>query len=377
MLTHESNSELMDAIYEAALDPEHWIEVLERLSHAFGGSSAHLSVENYAMTEGRLVSFGTDRGYEKSYADYYITRNVLWERLTQKPDTDVTTSRSLMPWEELQRSEFYNDFLRPQDGEEILVSVALRQRDRASCLTIWRPERLGPWGSREMKALTEITPHFRRALRANASLGDMRLARDVADEALNRLDHGVLFVDAAAHSLFANRAAEAMLTEGSGLYLERRHRLAAREAGATSALRRLLADTAKSGTGGSLVLARDMRPSLIVIVLPMKREFSALVRARAGVVVLIKDLERPARFSLATFARHFELTPAQCALAQEMVRGDGVHAAATRLGVSYATARTHLLHIFQKTGTARQAELVRLMLEWNEGPIVGDRPRRQ
>jgi hypothetical protein len=46
-----------------------------------------------------------------------------------------------------------------------------------------------------------------------------------------------------------------------------------------------------------------------------------------------------------------------------------------RLGIAYTTARTHLLQIFQKTGTARQTALVRLMLDRNEGSIV-DQPRR-
>jgi len=35
---------------------------------------------------------------------------------------------------------------------------------------------------------------------------------------------------------------------------------------------------------------------------------------------------------------------------------------ASRLGISLATARTHLAHVFDKTGTRRQAELVRLLL---------------
>jgi DNA-binding CsgD family transcriptional regulator len=41
---------------------------------------------------------------------------------------------------------------------------------------------------------------------------------------------------------------------------------------------------------------------------------------------------------------------------------DGLQAAADRLGISLATARTHLAHVFDKTGTRRQAELVRLLL---------------
>jgi DNA-binding CsgD family transcriptional regulator len=58
--------------------------------------------------------------------------------------------------------------------------------------------------------------------------------------------------------------------------------------------------------------------------------------------------------------RLYGLTPAESAFLFEIVRGDGLRAVATLLGVSRATARTHLRHMFEKTGTQRQAALVRL-----------------
>jgi DNA-binding CsgD family transcriptional regulator len=47
-------------------------------------------------------------------------------------------------------------------------------------------------------------------------------------------------------------------------------------------------------------------------------------------------------------------------LLAEIAKGDGLQAAADRLGVSLATARTHLRHVFEKTSAHRQAELVGL-----------------
>lgn len=59
----------------------------------------------------------------------------------------------------------------------------------------------------------------------------------------------------------------------------------------------------------------------------------------------------------------FGLTPAEAAFAVEIAKGDGKPAAAERRGISFATARTHLSNIFEKTGTHRQAELIRLLLD--------------
>ena len=56
------------------------------------------------------------------------------------------------------------------------------------------------------------------------------------------------------------------------------------------------------------------------------------------------------------------MTPAEAGFAVEILKGDGIQAAADRLAISLATARTHLSRIFDKTGVRRQAELVRLLI---------------
>jgi DNA-binding NarL/FixJ family response regulator len=52
-----------------------------------------------------------------------------------------------------------------------------------------------------------------------------------------------------------------------------------------------------------------------------------------------------------------------------MAPGLGVKEAAEVLGISEATARTHVQHIYDKTGTCKQTELVRLFM--SSAPPVG------
>ena len=58
----------------------------------------------------------------------------------------------------------------------------------------------------------------------------------------------------------------------------------------------------------------------------------------------------------------FGLTAAEAAFTCEIVQGNGLRECASKIGISEATARTHLRRIFEKTGAKRQAELVRLVL---------------
>ena len=71
---------------------------------------------------------------------------------------------------------------------------------------------------------------------------------------------------------------------------------------------------------------------------------------------------------------HFGLAPAEARLALHLVAGETLRSAAVKLSISYETARTCLKHIFKKTETCRQAELVIVILTALPGCLRG--PRR-
>jgi hypothetical protein len=87
--------QLVDEICTAALDPSHWLRVLERLAQSFGCSAVYLAKDSYAMTQGAFLSFGSDPVFAQHYADYYAARNVLWPRIQKQPFGKVLTDRIL------------------------------------------------------------------------------------------------------------------------------------------------------------------------------------------------------------------------------------------------------------------------------------------
>lgn len=54
----------------------------------------------------------------------------------------------------------------------------------------------------------------------------------------------------------------------------------------------------------------------------------------------------------------YQLTATEARFAQELMSGKSVEEICSELGIQVTTARTHLKHLFQKTNTGRQAELV-------------------
>ena len=78
-------------------------------------------------------------------------------------------------------------------------------------------------------------------------------------------------------------------------------------------------------------------------------------------------MQRP-QTSSAWLREAFGLTEAEITVAARLAVGTGgLKSIAASLGVSVSTIRTHLQRAFDKTGTHRQAELVRLLLTHESG----------
>ena len=62
------------------------------------------------------------------------------------------------------------------------------------------------------------------------------------------------------------------------------------------------------------------------------------------------------------FAKLYGLTGGELRVLLAIAPGLGVKEAAEVLGISEATARTHVQHIYDKTGTSKQTELMHLFM---------------
>jgi DNA-binding CsgD family transcriptional regulator len=210
----------------------------------------------------------------------------------------------------------------------------------------------------------------------------IEMHRSASVAAFDRLRDGVVLADDGFPILFANRAAEEILADDDGLRRDL-DGIAAKTAGETEALRRLIAGRADGhsngkhrdglpGSGGRCRITRGAgRAPLAVLVVPIRSETTWITVRRPVAVLFVTDPDRVGRGQRASLDRRFGLTRAETAFVGEIVKGDGLQAAADRRGISLATARTHHRHAFEKTGTSRQAELVRLAMQ-NQVALRGD-----
>src|SRR5262249_32972181 len=84
---------------------------------------------------------------------------------------------------------------------------------------------------------------------------------------------------------------------------------------------------------------------------------------RPAAAVFVVDPAADLGAKIQRFAARFGLTGAEARVLAEIIAGNGLPAAATRLNITNETARSYAKSVLSKTGTNRQTELIRRFFE--------------
>jgi DNA-binding CsgD family transcriptional regulator/GAF domain-containing protein len=362
---------LIQRLYAAPGSNEGWQDFLLDLHTSLDGTGASFISHNYASQDGNVsVSNALDEEGVRLYQHHWGSLDPWARSPTTRtlPSGTVVVGDELVSHADMRRSAFYNDFARHYDVVRCIVGMIEVERHTVSVLSVSRSEKRGSFGQEDVALLNGLMPHLQRALQMHRRLTDLQVVSDASAAALDRLTHGVLLVDASGRIMLANRAAGEILRAHDGLSVHHRELFGARVQD-TNALRRLIADAVGIstgdglGAGGMVMIGRPSgRAALRVLVTPVARRQVLLGREGAAACIFVTD---PERFHVPSSAhvRHvFGLTAAETRVAMAMLDGKTVEMLADELCISRNTARTHLQRLFAKTGTTRQADLIRILL---------------
>jgi DNA-binding CsgD family transcriptional regulator len=218
-----------------------------------------------------------------------------------------------------------------------------------------------------------VVPHVRRAVLIGRLI-DMRSTEAAAfADTFDGIAAGMFLVDATGRIVHANAAGHVMI--GTGDFLRAPGgRLTATDADADAALHAVLAATPKAGAGEngiSLALTDHAGSRYVAHVLPLtsgiRRNVGAGYAAVAAIFVHAAALHRP--HPPEVIAKAYRLTPTELRVLLAIVEVGGVPEVAEALGVAESTIKTHLGRLYEKTGTDRQADLVKLVAKF-ANPLV-------
>jgi DNA-binding CsgD family transcriptional regulator len=357
-------TDLIAAIYDSIIEPSRWDEVVRRI------------VEDTGSFSGNLVLQHPDAG---SFTALYNVDPLIADAYAQtyhKSDPLRTPAWSIAPGEvractytqsdSFKASAYYDEFVRPQGWAGLVVMGLARAANGFALLALTRSaDALWP-DPAEWRRLKMLAPHLVRAAAVHTLLARTRTTTEHLGAAVTAAGFAIFVLSSDCQILFVNSKAEGLLRRQMGLRYERGRLVAA-----TPELTRRLQTIARAGSrpgwaeddpGGSLELYRGEHvPPLLAHIIPLGQSRTASIFDFDRPAVAVFVVDPAADFSAQTrrFAARFKLTSAESRVLEEVIGGSGLVVAAADLKISEKTARTHLTHIFEKTTTTRQTELIR------------------
>jgi DNA-binding CsgD family transcriptional regulator/PAS domain-containing protein len=360
-------SQLLDAVYDAATSFDRWSDVLRQAGDAFGCSYAGLIERNLTTLEGRAVAVGVDEASRREYLEVWSTRDTLRQWAPAAHAGAVETDRDILPREDLLRSDYYNGFMKPRDMHAVVRMTIAAEPGYRKIISMARPASRGDFGRSEVEQCRALVPHLRRAAQLMRRVEESSIVLTAFSGVLEQSATGVVLLDRNGRLQFANRAARTMAAANDSFTL-RRDRIEALNGGDDeNRLQRLIAAATRRharadlARGGVMRLARRSgKPDLAIAVAPTDGE-TVLPQVGPAAFILICDPDVSATLQ-PVIRELFGLTNAEAQVAERLMQGETPAQAADALGVKTSTARWHLAALYRKTGTSRQAQLVRLLM---------------
>ena len=357
---------VMGGIYDAALDPALWTDSLHELADFTGGRAAGLlSKDTVGKASDVHYQFGADPDFVDRYREAYWRFDPLAPLLFFDVGR-VTAGADVFELDEFRRGRFYQEWTRPQGFGDAANVVVDKSATSCAILSIIRDEHSG-FVDDEMRRRTALmVPHIRRAILIGRAIDLKTVEAETFAETLDGVTAGVFLLGAGGRLIHSNAAGRVLLAKGECLFASE-GRLAARGRKARQALERALLaagidDPASPRRGESVALTTEDGELFVAHVLPLAGATSPKVgasRASAAIFVHRAALKSPSppEFIAGTYG----LTPTELRVLLAIVEVGGVPEAAESLGVADTTVKTHLGHLFAKTGATQQADMVKLV----------------
>ena len=358
---------LIDRIYAAALNSVIWQEVAEGVSEIFGGSPTMLDF----VTTGEGYTVGVEERYRTTHVQHLFKDVPFSSRYVLQWADRFGDLGEVIGHIDLAASELYTEWLKPQGlaaAWTVGHTIVNENREPQGGFGIFPREGMPAYTREQFAEADLLVPHLRRAAEIQWTLHGVKSVQLAVAEAIDRLPTGLLLLDARRRVVVQNRGAERILAANDGFRIDR-HGPSADDARENATLQKLIADAIDARNGQELRAAGFVavsRPSgeraYAVMVTPLLAAPVKGGMSDAVVAIFVADPSARLFAGPEVLSELYQLTYSEAELVRLLASGLSLEEAASKRGVSLNTARSHLKHVFAKTDTSRQGELVRLII---------------
>lgn len=365
-MDHPQLLNLIGEIYEAALDPTHWDQVLSQLCEQLNIKSAGLLIHDRESGNFSVAgSYGIASIIKHTYGLGLGKLDIGWQVVTRYAEGSAFQFAS---YKETRREHpfFYNMVMRPMKTHYMGGVCIYSNAEWQVGLGLHRNLQQGAFDAETLATLETLAPHFARSMRIQREFHRLRVENFRLNDVLSRVMMGVVIVNEWHEVVYCNPVAEQILTRNPTLILLGKTLVAYNNA-ETAALNQIIDELLQTpkNTSKSLGLSHPAKASPLTITctnIDPNEVLENLVLPAKSVALYLADP------NLALLIRHesltevYGLTQAEARVALMVANGMELKDIAAHNQVSVLTVRTQLRHVFDKMGVNRQQEIVKILL---------------
>jgi DNA-binding CsgD family transcriptional regulator len=354
----ERLSGIIGAIYDCVIVPETWPRTLKSIIE-----EVH-DVINFSMTlhilvdiDDEMIAGGMVYGQEIA---------AIWggvRTLIEAPLDEPIVQSEATPRAAWHSNAWYRNILEPRGLHDAVTIPLVRDSRTLGVIAFGRYIDSGPFLDEEIAGLRLIAPHLRRAVIISRLLEQEAAMSATFSEVLQHIAAGAILVDETMTIVHANAAGRAMLETGDPIGIQN-EKLVLTNAVTNSVLANAVSQAARRD--GDLerrsidIPARTShgRPAIIQVLPLRHRKIAQGVEQRVAAAVFIANAADPPRLPADAMALLYDLTPAEVRIFELIIAGHTPSEIAMQLNIALATVKSHLSRVFDKTGCARQSDLV-------------------
>ena len=217
----EAFSKVVEAVYDCALDPNHWHDAVRMIADLCESQVSIFAVHDYS--NGRTeVAFGL--GYTEPFIrlheEKYAAMNSFLNLIRVQPLGAVRTRAMAIDDREFYESRFYQEWVEPQGFDDAIYFSVLRTQERIGWWEAHRLDSCPHYGDREVRLLTLLSPHVCRAVTISDALNLKTIRSEALEATLNALASSVYLTDRHGRIIYMNRAAEQQVRTSNALRVE-------------------------------------------------------------------------------------------------------------------------------------------------------------
>lgn len=359
---------IVSSIYEAALQPEKWDQVILNIASPLNCHAGQFTAVNKKVDFNVFNS--SQISMEKAYQDFDeeikegIHSRANFVLHESKPMT-VITDYMHSSESDMAKDIFYQEGTAHNYNANYYGAIVLEKSEQSFlALACFRGKKDGHFQQEECQHLAMLAPHIKRSVEL-MRINRLQALTEGVLPVLNELEAGIFVLDNQAKIVELNNIARGFLKRQDGLY-ECNRRLNLRDAKAMKLLKEdmhgILSGEFSCPSGGFYINAKRSNPNRLpysLMVIPLVSRVDQL--AGFSMLLLICDPEEQSLNIRHKLVQLYGLTPSEVQLAEALYEGQSLKQIAEERGVSYETPRFHLKNIYSKMDIKRQSELIALL----------------